>query len=88
MSVETVSLTDLLSAAGALPDFDYLSVDTEGSEWVILAALDWNRFRPKVITVEHNYTPLRDELRRLLEGLGYRRELTLLSLWDDWYYWP
>ena len=35
-------------------EIDYLSVDTEGSEFEILKALDFSRWRFAVVTVEHN----------------------------------
>ena len=34
---------------------DYLSVDTEGSEYEILKDLNFELYSPKIITVEHNY---------------------------------
>lgn len=84
--VETVSLNDLLSQHQAPAAIDYLSVDTEGSELEILRAFDFDRFRPRVITVEHNYNAeQREAIRRLLEAKGYAREFEIFSLWDDWY---
>jgi FkbM family methyltransferase len=83
--VVTVSLTDLLAEHGAPALIDYLSIDTEGSEYDILAAHDWARFRFRVITVEHNFTAQRERIQALLVRQGYRRAFTELSLWDDWY---
>lgn len=83
--VETVSLDDLLDGHG-LRKVDYLSVDTEGSELMILAAFDFARFRPRVITVEHGYEPRRRaRLHELLSKRGYRRKYETLSQIDDWY---
>lgn len=84
--VETVSLNDLLREHGAPRDFDYLSVDTEGSEFEILRGLDFGAYRPKVITVEHNFNEgQREDIRRHLTAAGYVRKLEELSQWDDWY---
>jgi FkbM family methyltransferase len=84
--VDTVSLNDLLDSHGAPQDIDYLSVDTEGSELLILKALDFRRYRPFVITVEHNYRePMRKDLHGLLTQEGYNRKFTRLSHFDDWY---
>lgn len=83
--VTTISLTDMLERHEAPSDFDYLSIDTEGSELDILAAHDFARFAPKVITVEHNYTENRQKIFDLLSGNGYRRVLPEVSLFDDWY---
>lgn len=83
--VETISLNDLLHEHEAPSNFDYLSLDTEGSELEILRALDFTRFRPRIITVEHNYTAARNDILALLQGHGYQRVLTPCSQFDDWY---
>lgn len=86
--VPTVSLNDLLHRHGAPRDIDFLSVDTEGSELAILSAFDFAHWRPRVVTVEHNYTPARTRILALMEDAGYRRVLTGASLFDDWYLAP
>ena len=83
--VETVSINDLLSTHQAPKEIDFLSVDTEGSEFLILKALDFSRFHPKIITVEHNYTSNREEIRLLLTVMGYVRVFDVFTQWDDWY---
>lgn len=85
VAVETISLNDLLMEHGAPRRIDYLSVDTEGSEFEILSAFDFDRWRPRAITVEHNFTPMRDRLFELLSSKGYRRVWVGLSRFDDWY---
>jgi FkbM family methyltransferase len=70
---ETVSLHDLLESLGAPRQIDYLSIDTEGSEFDILAAFPFDRWDVRLITVEHNFTPAREQIRRLLESQGYER---------------
>lgn len=87
-SVTTVSLNDMLAAHGAPAPFDYLSIDTEGSEFDILSRFDFARYMPRVITVEHNFTPRRRDLFDLLTAAGYRRVLTEVSVFDDWYLAP
>lgn len=83
--VETIALNAMLQEHGAPELFDYLSIDTEGSELDILEAFDMKRWRPAVITVEHNYTTNRKPIYDLLTGAGYRRVLEEVSLFDDWY---
>ncbi len=83
--VETISLNDLLLEHGAPRHVDFLSVDTEGSEFEILNALDFDRWRPRTIAVEHNFTPLREKLFDLLSAQGYRRMWEGFSRFDDWY---
>jgi FkbM family methyltransferase len=83
--VRTVSLTDLLTDHKAPRRIDYLSVDTEGSEFDILEAFDFDRFDVRVITVEHNYTAAREGIFQLLTSRGYERKFETFSRWDDWY---
>ncbi|RYE62973.1 MAG: FkbM family methyltransferase [Oxalobacteraceae bacterium] len=83
--VETISLNDLLVQAGAPTRIDYMSVDTEGSEFEILANFDFERWDVRAISVEHNFSPLRDQLYELLTGAGYRRKFRQFSRFDDWY---
>lgn len=83
--VKTVSLLDLLTTHSAPSLIDYLSVDTEGSEYEILSAFDFDKFRFNFITVEHNYTENRERIHALLRRNGYKRILECLSKWDDWY---
>jgi FkbM family methyltransferase len=84
--VETISLHDLLRQHKAPREIDYLSVDTEGSELQILRALDFRRWRFKVITVEHNFVQeKRTAICALLNDRGYRRVFSEFSGFDDWY---
>lgn len=80
-----MSLNDLLKTHNAPADIDFLSIDTEGSEFEILAALDFTRYRFKVIVCEHNYTPNREKIHSLLVSKGYVRKYTNVSQFDDWY---
>lgn len=83
--VQTISLNDLLNKHNAPKDIDYLSIDTEGSEYEILSNFDFSEYTIGVITCEHNYTQTRDKLFLLLTTQGYRRVFQDLSLFDDWY---
>jgi len=83
--VETISLHDLLEEHSAPDQISYLSVDTEGSEWLILESFDFSARRIDVITVEHNYTANRWPIRDLLTGKGYVHLCPELSQFDDWY---
>jgi len=89
LPVETVSLNDLLQENNAPQHFDFLSVDTEGSEFPILESLDFDRWKPRIICVEHNGVDAqRLKIKRLLEAQGYLREFELFSGCDDWYRHP
>ena len=84
-AVSTISLSDLLAEHGAPNEIDYLSIDTEGSELNILRAFDFARYRIGLITVEHNFTPAREQIHALLASKGYVRKFEAFSKWDDWY---
>jgi FkbM family methyltransferase len=83
--VETISLLDLLKAHNAPKYIDYLSVDTEGSEFEILEAFDFTAYDIKVITVEHNYNAYREKIYNLLIAQGYQQVYKEHSQFDDWY---
>lgn len=84
ITVETVSLDDLLDEHDAPPVVDYLSVDTEGSEAAILAAYSFRR-HVRCISVEHNFTPARETIDRFLRSKGYRQRFPYASEADSWY---
>jgi FkbM family methyltransferase len=83
--VETVSLNDLLEQHNAPHEIDYISIDTEGSEFDILEAFDFSRRRFRIITVEHNYNKQRSRIFSLLTSKGYRRVFEDITMFDDWY---
>ena len=83
--VKTISLLDLLRKYHAPNRIDYLSIDTEGSEFEILRGFDFDQYQFNVITCEHNYTKQRDTIFSLLTQKGYTRKWQELSLFDDWY---
>jgi len=83
--IETISLNDLLLKYNAPSQIDYLSLDTEGSEFDILESFNFDKYQISVITVEHNYTPARQKIYDLLTKNGYVRKNETQSRWDDWY---
>ena len=84
-TVKTISLTDMLEKHNAPSLIDYLSIDTEGSEFDILSNHDFSKYNFSVITVEHNYTEQREKIHKLLSKNGYIRKYKELSMQDDWY---
>jgi FkbM family methyltransferase len=83
--VETITLSDLLKESHAPNYIDYLSIDTEGSEYEILKDFDFQRYFFGFITVEHNYSNSQEKVYELLTKNGYKRIMTSVSLWDDFY---
>ena len=80
--ITTISLHDFLIKNSAPVDIDYISIDTEGSEYEILSAFPFDQWNVRLITVEHNFTYRREEIQALLKKYGYR--FTEMQ-WDDWY---
>lgn len=83
--VRTISLKDLLDEHQAPKFIEFLSIDTEGSEFEILSAFNWEDRSFGFIAVEHNYTENRQKIHDLLTSKGYARVLEHHSKWDDWY---
>ncbi len=88
-SVETISLNDLLLEYNAPKIIDYLSIDTEGSEYEILKNLNFKKFKFKVITCEHNQVKNKRKLiNKLLTLNGYKKcfDNYTKNTCEDWYY--
>lgn len=85
VKVKTVSLLDLLVSNNAPRNIDYLSVDTEGSEYEILKDFDFNSYGFNFITIEHNFTNSQGLICDLLERNGYKQILQGISKWDAWF---
>ena len=85
-SVATISLQDLLRLHDAPRRIDYMSIDTEGSEFAILNNFDFTDYEIALLTVEHNYiSPDRENIAALMAQNGFTRILEHYSLFDDWY---
>lgn len=83
--VETVTLFDFLKIHDAPKDIDYISIDTEGSEYEILREFPFDVFRFQVLTVEHNHSENETKIDSLLSKNGYDRVLKEISQFDGWY---
>lgn len=88
IKVQTVSLYDLLEEYNSPTHIDYLSIDTEGSEYQILKSfMETNKkYNIGLITVEHNWVEdARNNIFDLLTINGYERVHTEISRCDDFY---
>ena len=84
IKVETITLNDLLKESNAPSYIDYLSIDTEGSEYEILKVVDFNYFKFGIIDIEVNgEEPKRSLIRELLTSSGY--EFHSSNVLDDTY---
>jgi FkbM family methyltransferase len=84
-SVKSITLRGLLRKFNAPQYIDYISIDTEGSEYEILSSFSFNEYSFGVITVEHNFNSNRSSIHSLLLEEGYIRVLESVSEYDDWY---
>lgn len=93
IQVNTISLFDLMEKynsynhPGSLM-WNYLSIDTEGSEYDILKQFfedSKGRYTFKCVTVEHNFQPVRQQIFDLMTSQGYIRKYEFISRWDDFY---
>lgn len=84
IKVKTISLTDVLDNANAPLFIEYMSLDTEGSEFEILKNFNFEKYTFGLIDVEHNYIePRRSEIKNLLLSKGYIYKGE--NNWDDMY---
>ena len=72
ITVTTKKLTTILEESNAPKFIDFLSLDTEGSEYEILNSHDFDKYIFGYICVEHNFIDSnRKKIRELLESKGY-----------------
>lgn len=68
IKVKSKLLDDILKE-NLVTKVDYLSIDTEGSEFNILSSINFNEFDIRVISAENNYGSTK--VKNLLENNGY-----------------
>jgi FkbM family methyltransferase len=83
--VETISLRDLLILAKAPRMIDFLSIDTEGSEYKILSQFPFEEYSFKFITIEHNHSESRAKIKELMNSKNYFEILPKYSGGDWWF---
>lgn len=84
--VDTISLNDIIQNYFSIFTIDFLSIDTEGSEYEILSTVDFSRYHFNLICIEHNYQSVkRMAIKELLLKNGYRLILHDSTYVDDWY---
>ena len=83
--LNTISLNDLIKQNFNDQAPSYISIDTEGSEYEILSSLDFKKYRPKVFTIEHNYTNYEKKIDDLMILNGFIRVFNKLTIFDAWY---
>lgn len=83
VKLETISLNDFPVRHNAPRHIDYMSIDTEGNEWDILKDFPLDEWDIRCLTIEHNDTIHKDEIRRFMAKHGYAFKAVEF---EDWYY--
>lgn len=78
----SISLNDFLIQHNAPNNIDYISIDTEGSEFDLLSSFPFSKWDVRLFSVEHNFSEQRDKIRELMLRNGYS---CIEKDWDDWY---
>lgn len=85
IEVKTRTLSKVLDDEIFPSEIDFLSLDTEGSEFEILKSFNFNDYKVKVICVEHNVNKNRSLIQELLEKNNYKRIIFPIIEIDDFY---
>jgi FkbM family methyltransferase len=87
VSVRCMKLSEICEKNNVPEFFDYLSVDVEGFELEVLKSGDWSKWRPKCISIEHNFSiSRRSEIESFMASVGYYRDMSNSKYsWDDFY---
>lgn len=91
-AVQCDILTNILDANGCPEVIDYLSIDIEGKEYDVLRAFDFDKYKVRLITVEHNLycegPHNKERLYELLTHKGFTRVIEDVKCLDPnpaWY---
>lgn len=72
INIKSKTFVEFLDENNAPSTIDFLSIDTEGSEYAILSVFDFNKYKIHVICVEHNNNVIQKEkIANLLNKYGY-----------------
>lgn len=70
--IKTTRLENILASSAPLNKrFDYLNIDCEGNDLKVLEGLNFNKFRPSVISIEANTEGSKQEIFSFLDFYGY-----------------
>ena len=84
--IEAIRFEEIFRDFSSIPDIDFLSIDTEGSEVEILSSIDFSKYRPNIICIEHNYVKTnRVYIKNFLKSNGYIIVYSGVSMWDSWF---
>ena len=64
---------------------DFLSIDTEGSEFNILSQFPFEEYSFKFITIEHNHSESQGKIKELMNSKNYFEILPKFSGGEWWF---
>tara|TARA_A100001015_G_C14978871_1_gene708533 strand:- start:57 stop:890 length:834 start_codon:yes stop_codon:yes gene_type:complete len=85
INVKTISLNDVIKNYFNGKSPSYISIDTEGSEFEILKYFDFQKYKPIVFTIEHNFTENQTKIDSLMLSNNYERVFKEITAFDAWY---
>jgi hypothetical protein len=87
--VTTLSLTYILNEQNAPENIDYLSIDTNGSDYKVLEGINFTKYKFNVITIKNSSVIERqNKIIEILTSNGYSKQQTVLmadNMSDDIY---
>ena len=84
--LKSISLNNLIKKYQLGKNIDYISIDTEGSEFDIIKNFNFKKYNVKIFTIEHNFEKKkRISIYKLLKKNNYQRIFKYISYMDDWY---
>jgi FkbM family methyltransferase len=83
-NVRTVTLNDIFNENN-LRSVDFLSIDTDGTEYDIIKNFDFKKYKVKILVIEHNYQYFRKPIVDLLKKNNYINLFREISGHDDWF---
>jgi hypothetical protein len=84
--INSICINHLLEKKNSPKNIDYMSIDTEGNEYDIIKNINFNKWKIKIITIEHNFdNNNRKKIYKLLTKNNYKRVHSGISYMDDWY---
>jgi len=86
INVLTISLKDLLKLYCAPKVINYVSIDTEGSEYEIIKNFDFNEYDIRSLTIECLNVDKKHKIRKILVDNGYILYNKCFTGDEDWFY--
>lgn len=63
-------LSSLLDRLNAPTTIDFLSIDAEGVDMIVLGSMNWEKYKVSLVCVEHSMP--KEDLKRYMESKGYK----------------